>query len=275
MDAYFDKEKLSKLIKSVYNITGITISIYDKNFKIICLANEYMCPFCQEVRKNSELTERCFECDIAALKKCKETKLRYEYKCHMALMEIATPILYNGEILGFILFGQISNQPDIKEIKYSAMAAAKELGFSQDMLLSSVPNVRILSNEYIRSVSDVVKMAAEYIVLNKMLSYKDDIGKQIENYINSNLKEELTVGKISKEFGICSTTLYNISVANFGCGIKEYIGKCKIELAKQMLDDKKSLKYVAEEIGFLDVNYFVRFFKSKTGITPKKYAEKH
>ncbi len=274
MDTYFDKEKLSSLVESVYNITGIMFSIYDKNFNDICFAKASMCPFCEEVRMNHELTKRCIECDIAALKKCKETKLRYEYKCHMGLMEVATPILYNNEILGFILFGQITDKTDMREIRYNSRAIAKELGFSSDKLLNSISEIRVLSDKYISSVSDVVKMAAEYIVLNKMLSYKDNIGKQIENYINSNLRERLTVEKITKKFGICATTLYNISMENFGCGIKDYIGKCKINLAKKMLKDEKTLKYISKELGFSDVNYFVRFFKTKTGITPMKYLNK-
>ncbi len=271
MDTYFDKEKLSSLIDSVYRVTGITISVYDKNFNGICSVSASMCSFCEKVRGKDELKKRCFECDRKALQKCREVKLRYEYRCHMGLMEVATPIIYNNEILGFILFGQLTDTDDKSSIKYKAVKAAKELSLPNDEFLKEISSVRTLAHDYISSVSDIVKMAAEYIVMNKMLSYKESIEKQIEAYVSSRITSGVSVDDICKKFGICATTLYNLSIKCFGCGIKEYINKCKIKLAKEMLESDKSLAQVAESLGFCDVNYFIRFFKSKTGMTPKSY----
>ncbi len=275
MIAYFDKEKLGEFIQSFYNITGITISIYDRNYKVICAYSGAMCRFCSVVRSDSERLKKCIYSDEAALKKCSETKKKYIYQCHMGLVEVATPIIYKDEILGFILFGQITNS----EGKEAVSDRLKRLGAYSDAdtkrLEESLCDIRFCTDEYIASVSHIVRMAAEHIVLNEILYYRDDQEKQIELYIKTNISKKLTVDGICREFNICKTTLYNVSVKYFGCSITEYIKRCRIETAKELLGDGKTLYETAEAISISDLNYFVRFFKSRAGITPKQFQLKH
>ena len=54
----------------------------------------------------------------------------------------------------------------------------------------------------------------------------------------------------------------------------KYIISEKIKLAKKLLaDPKNTLKFVAFECGFHDVNYFVRLFKKMESITPGQYQQ--
>ena len=103
-------------------------------------------------------------------------------------------------------------------------------------------------------------------------SYVNTIQFQIDEYIHQNLSNDLTVDKLCTLFGISRSKLYDISNKTYGKGISDYIRDLRIETAKKLLADTHlSIRKVAERVGFMDVNYFIRLFKKKEGITPNSY----
>lgn len=56
----------------------------------------------------------------------------------------------------------------------------------------------------------------------------------------------------------------------FGCWLR---GK-RLERARQLLvRDNLSIAQVAEQVGILDVSYFIRIFRQDTGMTPGEYRK--
>lgn len=51
----------------------------------------------------------------------------------------------------------------------------------------------------------------------------------------------------------------------------EYVIRERIAYAKQVLQQSKSVKIACFSAGFSDINYFVRLFKQREGITPGRY----
>lgn len=94
----------------------------------------------------------------------------------------------------------------------------------------------------------------------------------IASFIKANIAEEIKLGVLSEKACMSKTTFYRSFKREYGISPLEYIISEKIKLAKSLLSNKKnSLKTVAFECGFQDVNYFVRLFKKMEFITPGQY----
>lgn len=59
-----------------------------------------------------------------------------------------------------------------------------------------------------------------------------------------------------------------------GCNFIYYLYRLRIDKAKEMLKNSGfKINQIAENVGFSDVNNFIRMFKKYEGITPGKYRE--
>lgn len=272
-----NKKELQELAKKFYNITKTLISIYDDKENLICSYPDYLCQFCTEVRKSSDLTYKCISCDENAFKICKQTKQTHIYRCHMGLLEVATPIIYNNVILGYMLFGQFTDSENKTGLLSIAKNIAHTYQLDEAILAAGLSKISCYSQEYIQSIAQLLEMCANYIWLNSIISVKKEgIAFSIDLYLKEHLTESLSVPQICHEFNIGKSTLYEISKNNFGCSITEYIRYLRNEQAKDLLKNKDfSVSEVAEMIGIKDVNYFIRFFKKENGCTPKTYQKLH
>lgn len=265
-----------ELAKHFYNITNTLISIYDENQEPICAYPDNMCEFCTEVRKSKDLTAKCISNDNAAFEVCKTTKQTYIYRCHMGLIEVATPIVYNNIILGYMLFGQLTDLEDTSSLLSKIESAVNDYNLNRDVLVSSLPKIHYRSEDYIQSIAKLLEMYASYIWLNSIIDIKNEgIAFSIDLYIKEHIKDDLSIPELCRQFSIGRSTLYEISKNNFGCSISEYIQNYRNACAKKLLKNKEmSVSEVAEAVGIKDVNYFIRFFKKRNGCTPKAYQKK-
>ena len=272
-----NKTQLLALAQYFYNITHTLISIYDEKENLICSYPKTMCEFCTELRKNKELAAKCIRNDEEAFKICKATRKTYIYHCHMGLIEVATPIIYNNVILGYMLFGQITDCQDKTALLTNLENVIKQYRVAADNLTCGLMKISYHTDEYIQSIAKLLEMCANYIWLNSIISIKKEgLAFSIDLYIKENLKDELSVAELCRQFNIGRSTLYEISKNNFGCSINEYIQNYRNEYAKELLRNKDvTISQVADAVGIKDVNYFIRFFKKRNRCTPKAYQKEN
>lgn len=271
-----NKDEILKLAKCFYDVTHTLLTVYDANKNIICSYPNKMCQFCNEIRKSKELAANCIMNDNAALEKCRETHSVYSYKCHMGLIEVAAPIVYNDIVIGYMLFGQISDSKDKTLISKNLKQLSEKYSLNIDALESGIQKIKYRSPEYIESISRLIEMCANYIWQNSYINIKNNtFAHAIDTYIYNNLDKKISVDLICKEFHISRSNLYSISKEYFNCGISEYVNKCKMSKAKILLIENIPVYHVADKLGFEDVNYFIRQFKKNYGITPKQFQIKH
>lgn len=268
-----NKEKLQQLAMYFYNITKTLISIYDANLNPICSYPDYLCDFCAEVRKTDSLKEKCLLDDKKAFEICKATRKTHIYNCHMGLIEVATPIICNNQIIGYMLFGQITDRKDKNDIHKAINEVVIKHNTDKTVLTNACEKIRYQSRDYINSISALLEMCANYIWLNSIISVRNDgLAYSLELYIKEHLDGDLSYTALCRQFNFGRSKLNEISQNNFGCSLGEYIGLCRLDKAKELLNNiNNSVTDVAEKTGFRDINYFIRFFKKHTGTTPKKY----
>lgn len=95
-----------------------------------------------------------------------------------------------------------------------------------------------------------------------------------KEFVEENLKSELTATMIAEAVGVTSGYLSRVFSASEGKTLIHFVSEKKIGKSKQLLEDEKnSIRTIATEIGFSSPSYFIRFFKKFTGVTPKQYRE--
>ena len=94
----------------------------------------------------------------------------------------------------------------------------------------------------------------------------------IINYINNNLDQDLSLDKIANNFYINKYYLESLFKKATGYCVIEYLIDCRINKTRELLKNKMSVQLVAEKVGFNNYSHFIRTFKRKVGLPPKKYS---
>ena len=275
MKITFDTEKLTQLLKDFYTLTKMRPTVFDDNFVEIAQYPETLCEFCAEIKSNPDTCARCKQSDVSAFNMCRKTGKSYTYTCHAGLTETVAPIKCDGVIIGYMMFGQVTDTQD-KEDGW-AKVYSKVKGYKVDMvnLRDAYYRLRIANSEHIKAAAHILQACAGYIWYSDCLVESgDDLAFRIEQYVNRNIANKLTSDLLCNELCVSRAMLYQVSREAFGMGIARYIKEKRISLASQLLlaTDYK-ISAIAEITGIGDYNYFTKLFKQEMGMTPKEYRK--
>ncbi|MBY0547527.1 MAG: AraC family transcriptional regulator [Candidatus Obscuribacterales bacterium] len=96
--------------------------------------------------------------------------------------------------------------------------------------------------------------------------------EQAINYIESNLQDGLTPGKVASEAGFSEYHFHRMFASALGESISEYIKKRRLALAAERLhSSSESIMEIALSCQFDSQEAFTRAFKRAFGVTPGKY----
>lgn len=82
--------------------------------------------------------------------------------------------------------------------------------------------------------------------------------------------KDIDVDSLAQQMGCSRSQLQTKLKALTGFSTKEYLNDYRLTVARQLLENGRSVAEVAFETGFNDPNYFGRAFKKKYGLTPSK-----
>ena len=115
------------------------------------------------------------------------------------------------------------------------------------------------------------------LIINKRAEKKyNDVTKGIIKYITTNYRSNVSVSTISKSLNYSESYCIKIFKKDTGNSIMNYCTEKRISIAKALLlENKLSIKEIAETSGFPDQNYFSRIFKKSSGISPLAFRKRH
>lgn len=101
------------------------------------------------------------------------------------------------------------------------------------------------------------------------------LSDRIHSYLLSHYGDiNLNVAAIGEEFGMVPRYISKVFKDETGEGLLDHINRLRIQQAKKIMQNKNLvLEDVAGQVGFTNVNSFIRVFKKYEGITPGKYRE--
>ena len=285
------KKELLAIQKNLISITNMGIVIIDIEGEYITEKTNYS-DFCKAFRKNSNLSLFCEKCDLKALNKVLISRTPYIYKCHSGLIDVIIPILYEGEVIGAFLVGQLLLE-DNDEFKIEKILK-ENIGKNVDLkhLKEKYNQLTKIDLNRLKNIISIISYTTYYIA--DCIKNQKWLNTNIKNNI-SHKKIELSNSKIAPIIKFINenihenpdlkmgATLCNMSLSQFsrtfkketGKNFKEYVFVKKIEQAKYFIDNtNKSFSEISNLLNFEDSSYFTKVFKKIEGITPKQYREK-
>ena len=272
---HYNEEKLKSVIMDFYNLTGISISIMDTEFNHIVRYPDPLNAFCTYVQTSKEGKRRCALCDCEVINRCIELRCPISHRCHAGLTDTAVPIISNGVILGFIMFGQVFGAEE-KSVPFPEIYKnVKDLDLDAEILRDTYESIMFFDAKKIESASKIVSMLTKYIWQEQMISpeYNADF-EMLLKYIDTNVSQPMTVSFLCHKFNISKNALYANFKKYFGCAINEYINRQRILRAEQLLKTTCLPIYdICERVGIGNYNYFCRLFKKEKGTTPLQFRK--
>jgi len=106
-----------------------------------------------------------------------------------------------------------------------------------------------------------------------VFSYRHALVKRAERYLLAHINRLVPIEEVAKVVAVSPKYLAEIFKQENNQSIKKWIINHRMALAKRELlkYPKKSIRQIALSVGYEDVHYFSRLFKSKVGLSPTKF----
>jgi len=268
-----DKE-LQELLRNFYILTGMTISLFDENYKGVVAYPNIGRTFCNMMKKIPEFRCKCWECDRSSFTTCRKTKSLTMHRCHAGLIEATTPVIKNGKVIGYLMFGQITDRKHKEPFRTELAAMCREYGMNED-LSDVIRQIKHRSETQIQAAAKILEACSEYIQLKEMVHLSEKrLITLIEEFIDTHMDEEITIERLCKEFNVSRTLLYNQTRQYVSGGIAAFIRQRRMHAAKELLQTTDiPISEIANRVGFSDYNYFLKVFKQTFHISPKQIVK--
>lgn len=168
-----------------------------------------------------------------------------------------------------------------KLIYYNAlMKKAAEIEATPIVYLESLFNTNINNIESSNDFNELYNLVSHMIVdyCNAVVNYKlknySPLIRRTINYINLNLKNELSVQSLANLFYVSPTYLSRLFKKEVNASVIEYINKQKVRRSTFLLKDTDlPIHHISHIVGIDDLNYFSRLFKKYMNKTPSQYRK--
>ncbi len=112
------------------------------------------------------------------------------------------------------------------------------------------------------------------LVTNYSLEGYTELMRNIINYIDFNLTEDLSLNAIATRFSVNASHLSKQFKKEIGKTLTDYVNEKRIVTSlKYLATTEYSVQSVAELVGIYDENYYSRLFRKVQGTTPSQYRK--
>jgi AraC-like DNA-binding protein len=94
----------------------------------------------------------------------------------------------------------------------------------------------------------------------------------LQEFIQKHISEKISIDLLEKVAHMSKASLTRMFNRELGLSPMEYVIQQRIDKAKKLLLLTRNVKESCFAAGFNDVNYFVRLFKSRVGVTPGAFV---
>ena len=271
---------LLELMQDFYILTGIRIVIFDSTYHEILAWPASHCPFCQLMHDHELTRAKCAESDAKSFQRCKQKSELEIYHCHAGLVEATAPLIDNDMIIGYIMFGQISDlscEQESAEMLKAVLACYQPDVSGHDVPESDDTIFRVThkTSQQIRAAAKILEACTSYVLLKDMITLqRRNFITNLNTFLLEHLSEDLSIERLMNEFHVSRNKLYDSANEYLGIGIAEHIKALRMKEARRLLKETDlAVQEIADRVGFNDYNYFCRTFKKEVGMPAKQYRK--
>ena len=161
MGAVFNKEALLVLLQDFHRLTGLRTVVFDAYGMDILSYPPELPEYCRLVRTVPAGETGCHLCDQNACRQAIRQKKTIIYPCHAGLIEVITPILIDGAVVGFLLLSHIMQGADEAAEWQQAQTCCAPYGIDPAALHAAYDALPRTPYQTLKSASDLLALAAE------------------------------------------------------------------------------------------------------------------
>lgn len=126
------------------------------------------------------------------------------------------------------------------------------------------------------SMQHMKKFALDYA--DYLMSLRKNISRgilaNIEKEIAEHYAENISLRNLGEKYYMNSSYMGQVFRKKYNMSFKDYLTNIRInEAAKELIKTDKKVNQIAEDVGYLDCDYFIRKFIEIKGCTPSKYRK--
>jgi len=238
-------------------------------------------PFCAIMAEHSQTCAACLRSQNRLTRSA--THKPAIRKCHYGFSEIAVPIKFGPETIGFLQTGQTLRQKPTTESFHKVVAQAARLGvnINNEKTKRAYFSARVVTQKKLTAASVLLAIFAEHLSMmgNQLsvqaLNAEPPAITRTKQFIRDHCTETLSLGRVSSAM---NTSLFHFCKQfrkNTGLSFIEFLSRTRIEKAKGLLfNPNLRVSEIAYDSGFQSLATFNRVFKKIAGQTPTEYRGK-
>ncbi|MBN2616696.1 MAG: PocR ligand-binding domain-containing protein [Spirochaetales bacterium] len=285
LDYILNIDKFQKIQDDIAKATGMAVIAIDYTGKPIT-KHSYCSSFCTMVRLNPELRKLCEKCDSRGGLEAARDQGAYIYLCHFGIVDIAIPIVVDGQYLGAIMAGQVLEEDSENSELERIVSKKYQLSLENyPELKNEYQKLNSMSIDKINAIANMINRLINYIVGEAQLKttlydsnpdlkngHKATLLKPALKYIDEHYKEKLYMDNMAYLCNISSGYFSKIFKIETGENFSNYVNIVKLNKAMEILETSdEPIANIALDLGFEDCGYFIKVFKKHVGDTPANY----
>ncbi|BEP28849.1 PocR ligand-binding domain-containing protein [Helicovermis profundi] len=266
LDYIINIEKFQKIqddIAKAVDMAILTVDYKGKPFTRHSSCSE----FCRRIREHENYSKLCEKCDSRGGLEAVRKQKPYIYLCHVGLVDLAIPIIVDGQYLGAIMAGQVRLESSNAKLEKIVNDQYYNINLDEETELEKLyENLPIMKFEKINEVANMLFHITNYMVEDAVL--KIALSEYDEEKINSKVNNKLvkTLQNVDKDDKSIHLTTVKTKFPKYLIIINpalEYISDNYNE--KLYIDDMAKLCNIS-------TSYFSKLFKKSIGQSFSTYV---
>ena len=283
-----------KLQSSISEATGMAIITVDYR-GIPVTSHSGCCEFCKRVRNDEKLGKYCQKCDALGGLEGVITQKPYIYRCHFSIVDIAIPIIVDGNYLGAVMAGQVhlQNAEDMMPPEQILSVDDTVLQSARDNLKECYEQIPTFTSEQLDHTANMLFYLCDFLAkgnLNRDKSVASEkklfieekqlslpivsnriIGKAVD-FIYTRKSQAISLTEVALHCNVSAPYLSRLFTKELGETYSAFVTRLKIAWAKEILQSTDmTVLEVSYQLGFNEPGYFIKTFKKYTNETPMSY----
>jgi AraC-like DNA-binding protein len=267
-------EEVQKLFNSFLACFGVSVTFFNTKCKAIlygyCKATH---PFCELIRNDMHMVDRCREQDQVMCKRSEAHDKPITYRCFSGPTESVMPIKSGGTLIGYGMVGQFRT---IKEVPSEIQKKYQSCGGDIKKMKQFFKDMPYIEQKASENMLNLFSMMIEFITTRQYVRLRKlAVSEQITRLINEHQTEDLTINDVAVAVNKSASTVSHLIKEQFGTSFKQLLINKRIQRFEYIIYTEPSLNIAeaASLVGYGDAFYFSRLYKKVRGITPREYIK--
>lgn len=258
----FLPEAVSRVFDAIHRATrlSVVVKIFDRDrgrtSEVALIPRErrlHLTPFCLETKKTRN--QHCIECDLGLIPSlCVHPRPAFFHLCHAGATEMIIPVFLERRLSAIVYIGQFrTSGKGPAELPLIRPA-------TQSYLLGLAPLLEAYIAQRLRTPRFPKETSPEYR------------RETIQEYLYTRLSQRPDLQSLADYLALSRTRTAHVVVEATGESFVALRDRLRLERAKDLLQTTYfKITEIAAECGFSSTNYFHRFFRKQTGLSPAAF----